>query len=61
MSSNSFDLIDIVRAHLKTCDDEALKIAGEALCYSYEEMEKSMDIVERAINNMQKGNKLNGN
>lgn len=54
--SNSSDLIAIVRAHLKTCDDEALKIAGEALCNSYEEMDKSMEIVERAINNMGEGN-----
>lgn len=56
MSSNSSELISIVRDHLKTCDDEALKIAGNALCDSYEEMERSMDIVERAINNMEKGN-----
>jgi hypothetical protein len=55
--SNSSDLVSIVRDHLRTCDDEALRIAGEALCYSYEEMEKSMNIVERAINNMGKGNK----
>jgi hypothetical protein len=54
MSSNSSELLSIVRAHLETCDDEALKIAGNALCDSYEEMDKSMDIVERAINNMRR-------
>lgn len=55
--SNSSILIAFVRDRLKHYEDEDLTIAVEALCDSYDELDRSMEAVERAINNMRDGNK----